>query len=420
MSERDGAELSLIYRVFDGFDRSFGQQIEAFRETNPDVTFRLESLDVPPLHARMIAGGGCRGGDYDLFLAVTDWLPELIQDGHLRPLSDLLLTDPPPDWPDGWPSSLRDLQTDPDGTVYGLPYHDGPEVFMYRTDLFGDERERDAFRRQHGRDLAPPRTWNEFLEVARFFTRPDDDLYGCVVAAKPDGHNDVYDFLIHLWSRGGEFLDERGRPGFAGPEGEAALRYYVDLIHEHRVTQPEPWTYDSVASGEFYAGGRAAMMWNWSGFQTVADLPTSAIPGRTRSTMLPGGDGPAGRAVSLIVYWVLTIPVGCRRPDLAWSFLRHVATPAMDKVTALAGGSGVRFSTWNDPEIRRRFGYYEVLEEVHRHVRTLPRLPEWQAICGVLDRMMAEVVTGGIPVSGALRSASEAVATILADARRSG
>ena len=52
-----------------------------------------------------------------------------------------------------------------------------------------------------------------------------------------------------------------------------------------------------------------------------------------------------------------------------------------------------------------------------RHVRTLPRLPEWQTICGVLDRMMAPVVTGGVAVPTALRLADEEVVTILSDAR---
>ena len=129
-----GEPLRLIYRIFDGFDRSFGEQVAAFRQARPEVTFELEALDVPPLHAGMIAGGGCRRGDYDLFLAVTDWLPELMRDGHLRPLDSFLAADPPPDWPDGWPATLRDLQTGPDGTIYGLPYHDGPEVFTLRAD----------------------------------------------------------------------------------------------------------------------------------------------------------------------------------------------------------------------------------------------------------------------------------------------
>src|SRR4029450_8223951 len=107
------------------------------------------------------------------------------------------------------------------------------------------------------------------------------------------------------------------------------------------VTQPEPWEYDSIASGEFYASGRAAMMWNWVGFVGVADLPSmSKIPGRTRVTMLPSGEGPRGRSVSLIVYWVMTIAAGSRNPDQAWTFLRHLATPEMDAITAQEGGSG--------------------------------------------------------------------------------
>jgi multiple sugar transport system substrate-binding protein len=257
----------------------------------------------------------------------------------------------------------------------------------------------------------------EFLDLARFFSRPDEDLHGCVVAAKPDGHNDVYDFLIHLWSRGGVFLDERRRPVFAGPEGEEALRFYLGLIHEHSVTQPRPWEYDSVAAGEYYASGRAAMMWNWCGFQTVADLPESSkIPGKTRSTMLPGGDGPAGEPVSLIVYWVMTIPAGSHRRDAAWAFMRHLASPEMDKVTALAGGSGVRRSTWHDPEVRRQFGYYAIVEEVHRRARTLPAIPEYPAINDVIDRMMAGAVTGGRPIPDALREASQETEQILAAA----
>ena len=412
-----GTSLNLIYRVFDGFERALTAQAEAYRVDHPGFELRLESLDVPPLYERMIAHRGCLSGEYDLFLAVTDWFPELMRDGLVLPLDERLEADPPPGWPNAWPASLRGLQQDAEGRVYGLPYHDGPEVFMYRTDLFEDPRERERFRREYGRELAPPKTWSEFLDLARFFTRPDEDLYGCVVAAKPDGHNDVYDFLIHLWSRGGVFLDAERRPAFASAEGEAALGFYTDLIHEQRVTQPEPWAYDSIAAGEFYASGRAAMMWNWCGFQTVADLPeTSKIPGKTRSTLLPAGDGPEGRAVSLIVYWAMTIPAGCRNPDAAWAFMLHLATPAMDKVTALAGGSGARLSTWNDAEVRRRFGYYETIEEVHRQARTLPAIPEYPAINEAIDRMMGRVVTGGEPVPGALRDASEETEQILADA----
>ena len=404
-------------RKFGPFESAIQKQYRSYQEaTGSTLPLEFEALDLNPLYDSLFTRRGLLDGTWDVAFLNTDWLAEAVAAGALEDLSPYMQAAPIPDYPEGWSPSLIHFQHFGDA-VYGVPYHDGPECFVYRRDLFGDPAEQRVFEERFGYALEVPRTWSQFYDLARFFTRPDDDLYGCVVAAKPDGHNDVYDFLIHLWSRGGVFLDAERRPAFASAEGEAALRFYTDLIHEQRVTQPEPWAYDSIAAGEFYASGRAAMMWNWCGFQTVADLPeTSKIPGKTRSTLLPAGDGPEGRAVSLIVYWAMTIPAGCRNPDAAWAFMRHLATPAMDKVTALAGGSGTRLSTWNDAEVRRRFGYYETIEEVHRQARTLPAIPEYPAINEAIDRMMGRVVTGGQPVPDALREASEETEQILADA----
>ncbi len=406
--------LQLIHREFVGFDHALARQEAAYARERSPFALGRRALDVPSLYDEMIAQRGCFDDKVDLFLAVTDWLPELIQTGAITPLDRYLAEDPPADWPDGWADSVRRLQRDDAGSVYGMAYHDGPEVFMYRTDLFGDPVEQARFERAYHRPLGIPRTWSEFLDVARFFTRPDDDLYGCVVAAKPDGHNDVYDFMIHLASRGGNLFDERWRPTFDGDAGREALQFYLDLIHRYKVTQPEPWEDDSVRSGEFYASGRAAMMWNWCGFQAVADVPSmSRIPGKTRSTMLPAGDGPNGKAVSLNVYWCMTIPTGSKRKDEAWSFLKHLSSPEMDLITTFEGGNGCRLSTWRDPPVRQQFQYYEVIEDVHRQVISPPRLPEYPSINEVLNLMMAAAVSGKKDVPTALADASGEIEALL-------
>ncbi|GAB3410916.1 ABC transporter substrate-binding protein [Flindersiella endophytica] len=384
--------LRLAYREFSGFQTTFGLQVSAFREQRPDAEIELVPYEVHELYDAM-AGGGCRSGDFDLFLCNTDWLPELIRDGSLLPLDELMRRAPLPGWPDAWSPSLRGLQTAADGSTYGLPYHDGPQMFMYRGDLFDE----------HG--IAPPETWQDFLEVAKYFDRPNEDLYGCVLAALPDGHNNVYDFLIQLWSRGGTFLDGR-RAAFDGPEGQAALTFLHDLIRVHQVTQPDPRAYDSVGSGDFYAGGRAAMMWNWCGFAAVADLPGSAIHGRNRLGPLPRGDGPDGRHTSLSVYWVLAIPAGSRQPELAWEFLRHVASPEMDVITATQGGIGCRLSTWRSPAVQREFACYRLIEQVHADVETVPGIPEYPAIADVLNAEIDAVYTGAKPVAAALAAAA--------------
>src|SRR5439155_11916981 len=104
----------------------------------PDVEIELVPFEVHELYDAMAGGGGCTSGEYDLFLCNTDWLPELIRDGGLLALDSLLARRPLPDWPSAWSPSLRGLQTSASGSTYGLPYHDGPQMFMYRGDLFDD------------------------------------------------------------------------------------------------------------------------------------------------------------------------------------------------------------------------------------------------------------------------------------------
>ena len=91
------------------------------------------------------------GGHYDLMLALTDWLPDLMQRGGLRPIDDFLAADPP----EGWPSWLERLGVglaaqQLQASVFGMPYHDGPEILHYRTDLFDSATEQARFAQQYG------------------------------------------------------------------------------------------------------------------------------------------------------------------------------------------------------------------------------------------------------------------------------
>lgn len=405
--------LTLKYRTFDGFERAFTEQARHFSALHPDVAIALSHAGPEELYAEMVQHGGVGGGEYDVMLALTDWLPELMQHNGLLRLNQFLDADPPEAWPQGWSDSVLTLQRDPQGNIFALPYHDGPEIFHYRTDLFGDPREQARFERLHGRPLRVPETWSEFVETARFFTRPNDGLYGAVVAGLNDGHNTVYDFFIHLWSRGGRLLDERMRPAFHGPEGREALQFYVDMVTTMGITSPRALEYDSVAAGVAYAAGEGAMMLNWSGFMAVAQLPPSAIINKTRCTRIPRGDGPNGRHASLNVYWVLGICSGSRQPELAYQFLKETASVAMDKVTSLSGGTGVRLSTWNDPEIRAQFQYYEVIEELHRGIDTLPAIPQYPAMNDVFNRMSWDAVQRRKSVEQALNDAAAECEQIL-------
>lgn len=404
--------LRLSYRTFDGFDRALGRQIRHFQDTHPGHDVERQDFDLPRLHRLMVDGDGCGSGDWDLFLCTTDWLPSLMSTESLLPLDDFLREAPPDGWPGGWDRAVLDFQVDDRGRVFGLPYHDGPEMFMYRADLFEDPEERRNFEEAYGYPLGPPETWSRFLDVARFFTRPDRGLYGCVLAAMPDGHNSVFDFVIHLRSRGGALLDGR-RAAFHGPEGREALQFLTDLIHVEAVTQPNPRDYESVRSGEYYAGGGAAMMWNWCGFGVVADMPPSRVIGKTKFGPIPRGDGPLGLHMSLSSYWTLTIPSGCRDPEAAWDFMRSTAGVEMDRVTSVEGGIGCRLSTWRDEEIQEKFRCYQHIEETHENSEMLPSIPETTGIVAILNESIDEAHTRKKGVAEALEEAASRVNDLL-------
>ncbi|WP_254278774.1 ABC transporter substrate-binding protein [Haloarcula marina] len=407
--------LRLVGRPFEGFENALQRQMDSFAASvDADVTFERDHRPLPEIHEELLDTGDIADGRYDLFLCLSDWLPMAADAGYLEPLDGRMAADPPEDWPEGWAESLRGLMAY-DGTTYGVPYHDGPEIFHYREDCFESVDEQRAFREAYGRPLSVPRTWDEFLEVASFFTRPDEDMWGTVVAAKPDGHNDVYDFAIHLWSRGGQLLDDNGNPAFDSTEGREALRYYHDLIHEHEVAPPESVEMESVETGQFYADGKAAMMWNWSGFGAMAEDPDSAAFGRTNYGLIPRADAAAGEHTSLTVCYGLTVPAGSEHPDLAYDFIRHAASPENDRITTQEGASGTRFSTWRDPEILRSNTFYSILEEVNTGpVNTLPRIPEYTELNEILNEMVeAVVVDRSMSVEDGLAEADERARALL-------
>ncbi|MSS70259.1 MAG: extracellular solute-binding protein [Candidatus Latescibacteria bacterium] len=403
--------LRLIGRKFVGFERALARQARAFAEAG-GVDVEMDFLEVEDLYDRMVARKGCLKPDYDLMLAATDWYPTLCAQKALAPLDASLADDPPQDWgKGGWTDSVLALQRDQAGRIYGLPYHDGPEMLIYRKDLFESPEERRGFSLRFGRPLEPPKTWGEFLEVAQFFTRPDEGLYGTILAAFPDAHNIIYDFFLHLWTRGGEVLDAKGVPAFQGETGVEALTFLRDLMRAHRVTPPDCAEIDSVKSGERFADGSVALMVNWMGFAAFADAHEgSRVRGRVGCGLVPSGDG--GEGCSLNIYWCLSIPAGSQRREDAYQFLRWCARPDMDLLTSEEGAIGVRRSTWREFAGRGVAGY-ATLEDLHARARHLPRVPAFGGMSEVLNEHLDRALNRGGDVAGELQRAARRCGELL-------
>lgn len=400
------------------YERALEKQIEYFNKEFGDYEVNLDLLDYPELYEEMITNKGVLSDEYDVFLTLTEWVPELVKMEALTPLNHFVAENPPEGWPTAWTESLLRLQRDDDeGNFYGFPYDDGPIMLFYRKDLINDPREQEAFKAKYDYSLKVPETWSEFLDVAKFFTRPAKGLYGTALAARPDGHDNVHGFLIQLWSRGGRLLDEDMNPVFNGSEGTEGLQFYVDLIKKYKVAPKESVTFDSTNVGEFYSQGRVFMAVDWTNVGSLAELPgLSKVRGKTGSTLVPRGEGPRGQHVSLNIYWFLSIPRNSKNKAHAYQFLRFMASAAMDKITSLEGANGCRLSTWKDPEILQRFPFYATIEKVQQNVEITPRIPEYPKISEALNKAMAEALDGTKSSKEALDAAAIEVRKILKEA----
>ncbi len=395
----------IAVRKFGPFESAIHKQWDEFCRTE-GVSLKLDAvaLDLHPLYETMFGREGLKRGDWDIGFVVSDWTAAVRDTGAVVDLAPLLRSDPPRDYPRGWTPSLLRMQQFGE-EVIGLPYHDGPECLIYRKDLLDDPAEQEAFLRSHGKPLALPRTWEDLRKLARFFTRPESNLYGTVFAAFSDGHNTVYDFCLQLWTRGGELFDSAGRMHLDTPQAVDALEFYRSMLNDSSAVHPKCREFDSVQSGLAFARGEIALMVNWFGFAAMCETGEAPLKGKADIADIPHGEG--GRSASLNAYWLLTIGAGSPHRDVAYRFLRHCASPAMDKLLTLEGAIGCRKSTWGDPEVNRVVPFYRKLEAIHANAREMPRLANWPELAKVIDQLVLDTINTARPVPELTRAAEK-------------
>jgi multiple sugar transport system substrate-binding protein len=382
--------LRIVLRNYEDFEKALEEQARLFESTHAGVKVELISVGIHELHKSALTDSGLRDGRFDLALLVTDWLAEGVASGALEDLHIWHRRTPITDWPEGWARSLtRPLLFGE--KLSSLPWHDGPECLVYRKDLFENPELRARHRAQLGRELEPPRTWTEFEETARFLSDPLKGLFGTVFAAFPDGHNTLYDFALQVWSRGGELVGEDGLPRVHSAEANRALDFYRRVARDTATCHPRSQQLDSTQSGDVFLAGEVAMMVNWFGFAARSDRKDSPLAGKVAIAPIPAD--PGCEPVSLSVFWALAMGSGAKQKELAWKFLRFVASPERDLGITKHGTVGARLSTWRNPALQARIPAYREIEGISLGARQLPAGPKMAEFANVIDAIVTRALS---------------------------
>ncbi|MEN3323169.1 extracellular solute-binding protein [Mariniflexile soesokkakense] len=389
-------KFRIAVRKFEPFETTLKKLWETFSaENNLSIEVEMIPLELHDLYEETLAKKGLQNGDWDIAHINTDWIFDAAKAKAVENLSPLIAHNPPHNFPEGWHKSLLHLQ-EINNDVFGLPFHDGPECLIYRKDLFENSLEKETFKNQFGYELQPPKTWEQFTQIAEFFNRPEKDLYGCVFANYPDGHNMVFDFCLQLWTRGGSLLDINNQISINKPEAVKALDFYRNIVNNKKTTHPRSKDFGSVEAGMAFATAEAAMAINWFGFASMCEvIEASKVKGKVDIAELPHDEN--HKSASLNVYWLYTIGSGSKHKALAYKFLQYATTPESDKLLTNEGGIGCRKSTWNDVEINKTIPYYHKLSMLHENALTLPQTPVWPKVAELIDHMVLKAINGTAP-----------------------
>lgn len=291
------ANVDAVDHVLSDFEEEFG------------ITINMDSQPYDALQSRVFAELAGESDFYDIIIVDTPWTPALTD--QLEPLSEYLEN---PDLNDHIDLQVDDFigavfhdtavykQDEPQlrfpgdidtvdiaeirdqgFEVFGLPVQANVLTMSYRADLFEDSDEQAAFEDEFGRPLEVPETWNEFVDVAQFFTRPDERLYGTTLMAG-SGEWATTDFKTFLASFGGDghLVTDDFETAFDSPEGVEALSFYRDLINEHQVTPPGTTTFSWDEAASTFGNGTTAMGMN---YHTVSLDP--GVEGEVLYAMVP-------------------------------------------------------------------------------------------------------------------------------------
>ena len=233
-------------------------------------------------------------------------------------------------------------------------------TYTYRIDLFEDEAEKTAFQEKYGYELAPPETWQQYLDIAEFFNRPDDGLWGTAEAFRRGGQQ-----FWFFFSHAAPYVNHPDLPGsmFFDPETMDAqinnpgwVRGLEEYIAASKLAPPNALNFSFGEVNAAVAGGQVAQSIGWGDTGVIAaDPEQSQVAGNVGSAMLPGAkeiynyktgewdefDEVIRSPFMAFGGWQAAVPASSQNQEAAWDFIEYLTSPDVSSKAAITGGTGV-------------------------------------------------------------------------------
>jgi multiple sugar transport system substrate-binding protein len=286
------------------------------------------------------------------------------------------------DWPDILPL-YRNLLLSDGRQTFALPLMGEGAICCYRSDLLNDGQHQAAFQAAQGRPLAPPETWDDFANLAEFFSGRGvtalPPLPSSDEALDAEFYRVAAPLMVRSHAEGESQLPTRdellsfqydlatGKPRIASAGAVHALQLL------QRLQKTRPTTSVDEPANAFLKGDAVLCVVNATWLARF-EAPDSTIRGKVGFCRVPGSrtvyvgtEGTAvdlGTKVNFTSYlgsggWLGVVPGRSKNPDAAFALLAELAGPTVSREVVSSprwGGGPVRESHFMKAETWYAYG----------------------------------------------------------------
>lgn len=263
--------------------------------------YDVEVNDVPfaSFHETAMLDFASQAGSYDVVAVNLSWLGEFAP--HLEPLDDRAAE-----------SGMGVDQFIPsvfdackwNGVLYGFPKAPTPNMMAYRTDLIN----------------TPPKTYEEYMQLAEQFNDPDNGMYGISIPGKKEQYAVLY--LVRSWAMGADVADKNWNVIVNGEVGRKAMEQLGEVT---KYSDPAGLSWGLEESINAFLQGNAAFCEAWPtlGIIQAADDPEkSKIVGNWAIAPYPAEN----TGINQMSIWCVAVSNYSKNKDAAFEWIKEYSS----------------------------------------------------------------------------------------------
>jgi len=376
--------------------------------------------------------------NYDIFVVIAMWNGMLLGGDHIAPVPQWVKNKI--EWEDVLPIYKKSVLSH-NNIAYGLPYDGDCINLYYRKDIFENEQYKAKFLKENGFHLAPPKTWEEYKTIAKFFNGWDWDNdgqieYGNAVLRKKADIAMLQFFATaaayakHPDDKSYFFDPDTLKPRLTSPAFIKAVEDYIELI-KYAPDGAVSFAGHDVRNN--FVTSNVAMAIDWADLGIYAaenkisklksdQVGYAQIPGSNKvyNSITKKWEDRYNQVSSVSGNWSLFVNKNSKNKRLAFEFAAHMSSKELTKKLVATSGNAVnpsRFSHFTDASSWTQSGFTEqsakrYLDAITKSLTnknvvydiTLPGAGEYYQ---ALDEAIYEALKGKISINDALQKASD-------------